>query len=261
VLYHLGEINSELEVFTTLFAPIDLLRDELSKLGPFWWMAWNAALALIPVGLAVIFLKRSEQPKRRISTPVFLGQIFLIMLFLPNAPYIATDLVHFLETVRTTDLSLWHLLATQFPLYIAFVLLGIVCYAFTTDRILFAMRRRFGRSAYRVALFAIPILSSIGIYLGRVARFNSWDILNDPLHIARSSENAFADARIFKIVFSMALLLFLVHQLYKIFHDGLRVRFERRRTRQDARIRNARKNRREGVRSVTSEGALEAQPD
>ena len=224
-------------VQTLLFTTVDLLRSELAKIGPFWWMLWNLALALIPVGLAMLFLKRSEQPKKGIRTVVFFLQLGLILLFLPNAPYVATDLIHFLDKVRVSDISLWHLMATEFPLYVGFVLLGLTSYSFTIDRILFALRKRFGRTAYWSGLVLLPILNAIGVYLGRVARFNSWDILQSPLNIARSGRTAMLDSRMLRIILGMSILLFVVHQFYSILHDGIRHRRAAMKSRRDARTR------------------------
>lgn len=187
-------------------------------------MLWNTILAVIPVILAIVFFKRTDQPEKRVSTFVLFLQLGVVMLFLPNAPYVATDLIHFVETVRQSDRNLWKLLATEFPLYLGFVLLGITCYCFVTDRMLFVLKRTFGKKGYFSGLLLIPLLSSIGVYLGRVARFNSWDILQNPLHIARSSANVLEDARMIKIVLAMGFLLMFAHLLYKIFHDGLKVR-------------------------------------
>lgn len=215
------------------FTFIELLRSELSKLGPWWWMLWNAMLALIPVGLTMVFFKRSEQEAKKASF-WFVCQVVIVMLFLPNAPYVATDMIHFVETVRESDRDLWHLLATEFPLYMGFVLLGLVSYAFATDRLLYALKARAGRSGYLAGLLTIPLLSSIGIYLGRVARFNSWDILSQPFSIARSSKEALLQVKVVEIVLVMAVLLMLVHLSYKIFHDGLRVRLEKLRQESDS---------------------------
>ena len=75
-----------------------------------------------------------------------------------------------------------------------------------------------------IGLVTIPLLSAIGIFLGRVARYNSWDILTDPRGILHSSRTAMDSLRIVKIVGSMWLALIVVHQFYKVFHDGLRFR-------------------------------------
>src|ERR1700722_13360683 len=95
---------------------IHAFHDQFVALGwPFWWMVWNATLALIPVVLSILFFKRKEQPGHVIRDITFGFEMALVLLILPNAPYVATDLVHFLETVRMGDTSLWKLLGTELP--------------------------------------------------------------------------------------------------------------------------------------------------
>ena len=209
-----------------LNAWIDFLRHEFQAHGgTYWWMAWNASLAVIPVVLAILFFKRGEQPRSSIRDITFVLELGIILLFLPNAPYIATDFVHFLETVRQGDDSLWQLLWDQFPIYFIFVLFGLTCYSFTVDRLLFAIRMRLGPVWAWAALIGIPLLSTIGIYLGRVARYNSWDILTNPRGIIHSSRGVFGESRVLSVLLAIWISLILVHQVYRTFHDGLRARF------------------------------------
>jgi uncharacterized membrane protein len=203
---------------------IDLLRGEFKVLGEFWWMAWNAILAIIPAVLAIVFFKREEQPRSNVRNATFGLEMALILLFLPNAPYIATDVIHFLETVRISDASLWQLLWNEFPIYAVFVLFGLTCYAFTVDRLLFALRMRLGGAWAWAGLLGIPLLSAIGIYLGRVARYNSWDILINPRGILHSSRSVLDQAKIATVLFAIWLALIVVHQVYRTFHDGIRAR-------------------------------------
>ncbi len=204
---------------------IDLMRHEFQAHGgTFWWMAWNAVLAAIPAALAMIFFKREDQPRRGLRNVTFGFELALILLFLPNAPYIATDLIHFLETVRMTDISLWELLWKIFPLYATFVLFGLTCYSFTVDRLLFAIRMRLGRGWAWAALIGIPLLSTIGIYLGRVARYNSWDILTKVPGIIHSSRQVLDQNRVVNVLFAIWITLILVHQVYRTFHDGILLR-------------------------------------
>lgn len=195
-------------------------------LGGFWWMVWNGILALVPALLAVVLFKREEQPRRGLRNFTFFFEVGLVMLILPNAPYVATDLIHFLETVRLSDASLWRLLGTEFPVYITLMVFGLLCYSFTVDRLLYALGMRLGKGWRWAGWLAIPLLAAIGIYLGRVARFNSWDILSDPRAILQSSRVAIDRLRVLKVVGFMWILLIVVHQVYKVFHDGVRYRME-----------------------------------
>ncbi len=209
-----------------LVSGIGQFHDAFVKLGTFWWMVWNAILALIPVGLSILFFKRQEQPRQVIRNVTFGFEMALVLLILPNAPYVATDLVHFLETVRTGDTSLWKLLGTELPIYVTFVMFGLASYSFTVDRLLHALRMRFGGGWAWAGIFGIPLLSSIGVYLGRVARYNSWDVLTDPQGIIQSSRTVVDQMKIAKVLIGMWFGLILVHQVYRTFHDGIRVRME-----------------------------------
>lgn len=183
-------------------------------------------LALLPAAFAMLFFKREDQPRHTVRSITFAFEFGFVILLLPNSPYVATDLIHFIDTVRESDLSAWKLLGTEFPIYVAFILFGLLCYSFTTDRLLYALRKRLGKSAYWSGLFLIPFVSAIGVYLGRVARFNSWDILIDPRGILVSSRLVTQDYKIVKVIVGMWFLLILVHQFYKILHDGIRARFQ-----------------------------------
>lgn len=206
---------------------IHQFHDDVIRLGwPYWWMVWNLALAVIPLVLSILFFKREDQPRRIIRNITFGFEMALVLLILPNAPYVATDLVHFLETVRTGDTSLWKLLGTQLPIYALYVLIGLLCYSFTVDRLLYALRMRLGPRWAWAGFFCIPLLASIGIYLGRVARYNSWNVLTDPQGILFSSRSGIDEAKIAKVLIGMWIGLIFVHQVYRTFHDGIRVRME-----------------------------------
>ncbi len=200
-------------------------HDSIVQLGTFWWMVWNAALALIPVLLSFLFFNRGKQPRPFMRDITFFFEFVLVLLFLPNAPYIATDLVHFLETVRTADTSLWKLLGTQLPVYAVFVLFGLTCYSFSVDRLVYALQMRLGRTWAIAGILGIPLLAAIGVYLGRVARYNSWDILVDPRGIIDSSRSVLDQMKIAKVLVSMWIGLIFTHQVYRTFHDGLKVRY------------------------------------
>ncbi len=206
---------------------IQQFHEQVVRLGwPFWWMVWNIGLAVIPVVLSILFFKRRDQPRQVIRNITFGFEMALVLLILPNAPYVATDLVHFLETVRTGDTSLWKLLGTELPIYALYVLIGLVCYSFTVDRLLYALRMRLGLRWGWTGIFMIPLLASIGVYLGRVARYNSWDVLTDPQGIIHSSQSGLDQVKIGKVLVGMWIGLIFIHQVYRTFRDGFLVRLK-----------------------------------
>jgi uncharacterized membrane protein len=137
-------------------------------------IAWNLFLAWIPFVLALVAYERAR-PGRSTVALVALGALWL--LFLPNAPYIVTDLKHVGNGDGVPVLYDVLLLASAAW---AGLLLGLMS--------LFLMhavaRRLVGAvSAWGLVMGALA-LSSFGIYLGRVQRWNSWDVFVRPGQLA-----------------------------------------------------------------------------
>ena len=99
-------------------------------------------------------------------------------LFFPNAPYITTDVVHIHDD---------HVSASWFHL------ISIMAYAWTGLSLgylsLYLMqevvRARFGRVLEWCFVFVMLGAGTVGIYLGRFLRWNSWDVLRHPVGYLR----------------------------------------------------------------------------
>jgi uncharacterized membrane protein len=97
----------------------------------------------------------------------------LWLLFLPNAPYIVTDFVHL---SATSPAPLW-LDGVELS---AFAWTGMLL-GFVSLYLVHAVgRHRFGPAPSWVGVLAVLALVSVGVYLGRVNRWNSWDLLTQP---------------------------------------------------------------------------------
>ena len=104
--------------------------------------------------------------------------------FSPNAPYIITDLFH-LEP--RAGVPLWYDLALIFSS--AWNGLMLAYASLLTMQTL--VRRRFGTLSGWAFVSTALLLSSFGIYLGRYLRFNSWDVLTNPLTLFYDILNQF----------------------------------------------------------------------
>ncbi|MBX0290177.1 DUF1361 domain-containing protein [Hymenobacter sp. HSC-4F20] len=136
----------------------------------FVFLLWNLFLALIPFGLSTMLGLSAGRLKARVLLPV--GVVWL--LFFPNAPYILTDLFH-LEP--RPDAPYWYDLA----LILSCAWNGLMlAYASLTDMQVLVTRRLGWWAGWVFATVAL-LLSSFGVYLGRYLRFNSWDVLTNPL--------------------------------------------------------------------------------
>ncbi|MBF9220867.1 DUF1361 domain-containing protein [Hymenobacter ruricola] len=136
----------------------------------FLFLIWNLFLAVIPFALSTL-LGIAQGPLRvRLLLPV--GAAWL--LFFPNAPYILTDLFHL---DARPGVPLWYDLA----LILSCAWNGLMlAYASLSDMQRLVQARLGFWSGWVFATLAL-LLSSFGIYLGRYLRFNSWDVLANPL--------------------------------------------------------------------------------
>ncbi|GAB2717361.1 membrane protein [Hymenobacter frigidus] len=138
--------------------------------GIFLFLVWNLFLAVIPFAISTMLGTARGPLRARLLVPV--GAAWL--LFFPNAPYILTDLFH-LE--RRAGVPLWYDLA----LILSCAWNGLMlAYASLADMQRLVQLRLGTGAGWAFATLAL-LLSSFGIYLGRYLRFNSWDVLANPL--------------------------------------------------------------------------------
>jgi uncharacterized membrane protein len=131
------------------------------------YLVWNLALAWIPFLLAILLLASYARRRSAIEL-IAVGAAWL--LFLPNAPYILTDFVHLGEAHRLYDTILIGSFAfTGLALGFASLLL-----------VQLVVTRAGGALLGWVTAMGSLFLTSVGIYLGRVLRFNSWDAIQRP---------------------------------------------------------------------------------
>ena len=137
------------------------------------WLAWNLFLAWIPFLLALLLYERARAGASwRVLAP--LGLLWLA--FFPNAPYLITDLKHVGHGAQVPVLYDVLLLSAAGWLGL---LLGL-----TSLFLVHAVARRLVGVLNAWALVAAVLaLSSFGIYLGRVQRWNSWDLVVHPASI------------------------------------------------------------------------------
>lgn len=136
------------------------------------FLLWNVFLAGFPAALALL-ADRLHATGARGAT---LGVLALWLLFLPNAPYVLTDFVH-LEA--RAPVPLWYDIALLGTASLAGLALGAASLA----RVHAIVRTEAGPRAALVAVLGASLASGYGIYLGRFARLNSWDLALHPLAV------------------------------------------------------------------------------
>ncbi|HEY4369842.1 MAG TPA: DUF1361 domain-containing protein [Steroidobacteraceae bacterium] len=136
----------------------------------FLFLVWNLFLACVPLMMSRL-LRAAHQRKAPDIAQLMLAVVWL--LFLPNAPYLLTDLVHLQQG---SPILYWYDLSMLLSCAGTGLLLGYLS-LFDVHKV---FEERFGsRSGWTVAIVAL-LLCGYGIYLGRVMRWNSWDVIANP---------------------------------------------------------------------------------
>ncbi|MDX6409931.1 MAG: hypothetical protein QOE13_3002 [Gaiellaceae bacterium] len=188
----------------------------------FRYLIWNLFLAWIPFVLAVFVYDRWRRRRGGMMLLV-LGALWL--LFFPNAPYIATDFVH----LQHDPLSpYWYDAVTIAAFAWMGVLLGFASLYLMQN----VVRQWRGAIAGWIFAFVAIALGSLGIYLGRFLRLNSWDAVEHPsvlpriLHAVARDPFAYREAIEVTVLFTVA-LSFAYFLLYNFAQVGLELDAER----------------------------------
>ena len=142
-------------------------------------MIWNYFLAVIPVYMA-LFSRYYSELEKRVPTVAF---SLIWLLFFPNAFYMLTDFKYLSKISFPLwdvyekiggNLTPWILLLNLVVSITAGVIAGII----SLEIIHKILKENFGNKISWVIVVFLMILTSFGVYIGRFARLNSWDIIN-----------------------------------------------------------------------------------
>jgi len=144
-----------------------LVRFYYSSTFDYSFYGWNTFLAAIPYVASTQLLKL----KKMNVLAILLMLIWL--LFLPNAPYIITDLFHY---EKRLPVPYWYDLVLVISASWNGLILGMVS-LMNVEKFL---SRYLKPSWVTICELASLLLCSYGIFIGRFLRFNSWNIVTDP---------------------------------------------------------------------------------
>jgi uncharacterized membrane protein len=131
------------------------------------FLRWNMFLAVVPLVLAYALAWAARRDWALFAVP-FLA--FAWIVFLPNAPYLISDLVHLQDGASRANVLTLGLVA------VTGLLIGVKCVQIVQR----VIEERFGSRWGWRAVQAIVVLTTFGVYAGRVLRWNSWNVLSRP---------------------------------------------------------------------------------
>jgi uncharacterized membrane protein len=149
-------------------------RAYLSHSDTYRFLVWNLFLAWIPY-LCSSFIAILHQRFPRVGWLLIVpGALWL--LFLPNAPYMVTDLWHLDWLGERKPIPLWYDIA----MLISFAWTGLFLAVASLNAMQNVVRDYCGRIIGWLFVFGAIGASSFGIYVGRFLSWNSWDMLLHP---------------------------------------------------------------------------------
>jgi uncharacterized membrane protein len=137
------------------------------------FLVWNLFLAFVPYAVSEWL---SRHITRRGSRWKLLPALLLWLLFIPNSFYIVTDFFH-LE--KFDSAPKWFDLLVLFSFAWNGLLLGML----SVKKVEWVLGILSGRRLSLFFVFGFMWLNAFGIYIGRYLRYNSWDVVTQPLSL------------------------------------------------------------------------------
>ena len=186
---------------------LNLLRIIIWGKFSFIYIIWNIFLAFVPFLISVILLRLNEINKLKTSIFIIIG--FIWLLFIPNAHYIITDLIHVGEVKYVP------VVYDVFLLFSA-ALVGLLFGLYSLSHMEKIIKTKFSKRATSLSMLVIFLLIGFGIYIGRFMRFNSWDFFSNHISILNSFHEIFSNNTDYIEVFLYIILFsFFVYVSFK----------------------------------------------
>jgi uncharacterized membrane protein len=198
-----------LTVTSILCALLIVVRAHQVEYVQFRFLLWNLFLAWLPllVSMSALLLTRAAKGGGLAIGLTLFGMAWLLLY--PNAPYLTTDFIHliFSPNIARYDMNgllLWYDLVLFFLFSWCGLLLGYLSMRHFHSIVSHYMNAWIGW----VFVLIVSFLGGFGIYLGRVFRLNSWDLLFSPFRLVEGIlEGINAKSAIFTLLFGTFILI------------------------------------------------------
>jgi uncharacterized membrane protein len=184
------------------------------------WIIWNLFLAFIPLALSFWLYRR----KSKVRTILWWVAFVVFFAFLPNAPYLLTDIIHLIRATRM-GYSAWIIVLIFIPLHLFAILTGFQAYVISVMNQSSYVRRIGAEKFVTWSELITHALCAIGVYMGRFRRFNSWDLATDPGNVLSITLDDLTAKKPLIVIFVSFVGLTVLYWLVKQINLGLLLRF------------------------------------
>ncbi|MEM8526610.1 MAG: DUF1361 domain-containing protein [Bacteroidota bacterium] len=174
------------------------------------FLIWNLFLAFIPFVISTAILHSNRLKNSKL---LFILAALLWLLFLPNAPYIITDIKHLRPK---SGIPIWYDIFVVF----SFAWNGLLLAYLSLSDMRKMVQKLFGKWQSNLFAGTSLVACSFGIYLGRYLRWNSWDAFTQPKLVAYETYSTFTqpfqESQAWGIVLVMAVFLLLTYPIFEL---------------------------------------------
>lgn len=191
----------------------------------YFMLSWNVLLAILPLA----FIIKSETSLIQDKLGYSILWMVLWLLFFPNSVYMVTDFIHISNDkfmwiveaekysinggiVYSTDIMVWTKLLIIGVGFLFAMLVGLESF-YIFQQIL---EKLTSKIVSLLGVIVVSLLSGIAVYIGRFLRFNSWDIILNPVQLLKQLITAI-DSFAIQFVVTFAIFIMGCYILYKIF--------------------------------------------
>lgn len=140
------------------------------------FLLWNLFLAWVPFLISSLM---ETYAAARWRLPLWILAMLVWITYLPNAPYILTDLIHLPEG----GAPMWF----DLILILSFAWSGLIMGFQSIRQVQDIVLARFPRWPVQLYVFPVMMLCGWGIYIGRFLRWNSWDLIVQPVPLLQQT--------------------------------------------------------------------------
>ena len=178
---------------------------------------WNVFLALIPC-ITVYYLALSVKRKKwhafKAGEKISFVLIFLFWLFMfPNTAYLFFIVRHLVNYCQHYDKfrvcsegNTWMVM-----FFFTYSVIGIPTFYYALNKMADVFRKLFNRTSATVLPIIVIPLTAIGVMFGLFERFNSWNILLNPLNILSVAFSYFTDLNLFINFLIFTICMYLIY--------------------------------------------------
>jgi uncharacterized membrane protein len=169
----LSSLQKLLSIFIAFITGMIFFRMVYSGSIRYLFLLWNLFLAWIPFQIS-LYLTGKKVARKRLSGLLLAGWL----LFFPNTLYIITDLIHL---DAKTNVPVWYDAVLLFTAAGTGLLMAFA----SLYKVETFLLQKLSASATNKIILTCLFLGSFGVYLGRFLRWNSWDIIADPINLVK----------------------------------------------------------------------------